>query len=89
MVPRGSSVNIVVAAAPTTIAMPTLIGLTSTEANAKLTQLGLSATSSEQSSTEPEGTVIGQDPPAGRQIDPSNVAINIVVSTGPPTVSTP
>ena len=89
MVPRGSSVNIVVAAAPSTIAMPTLIGLTSTEANAKLTQLGLSATSSEQSSTEPEGTVIGQDPPAGRQIDPSNVAINIVVSTGPPTVSTP
>lgn len=90
MVPRGSSVDIVVAAAPATIAMPKLIGLTHTEANAKLAQLGLSATSSEQESTEPAGTVIGQDPPVGRQIDPTNVAINIVVSTGPPpTTSTP
>lgn len=90
MVPRGSSVNIVVAAAPATIAMPQLIGLSATEANAKLAQLGLSATSSEQESTEPAGTVIGQDPPVGRRIDPTNVAINIVVSTGPPpTTSTP
>jgi serine/threonine-protein kinase len=90
MVPRGSSVNIVVAAAPATIAMPRLIGLTATEANAKLAQLGLSATSTEQESSEPAGTVIGQDPPVGRQIDPTNVAINIVVSTGPPpTTSTP
>lgn len=90
MVPRGSSVNIVVAAAPTTIAMPKLIGLTHTAANAKLAQLGLTATSSEQESDRPQGEVIGQDPQPNEQFDPTKRAINIVVSAGPPpTTSAP
>lgn len=80
---RGSAVDIVVAAAPPTIEMPLLIGLSSSAAIDKLSALGLTATSGEAPSPQPAGEVIGQDPPAGRRFDPTNQAISIVVSSGP------
>ena len=87
---RGSAVDYFVAAAPTTIAMPNLIGLTAEQARDKLAPLGFAdPTSTTEASTKPIGEVVGQDPQPGDQIDPTKQVVTIFVSDGPGTSTVP
>jgi len=74
MVAKGSSVQLIVSTGPQTVAVPNVIGQTSTNAIHALTGAGLSV----QASCSPSGTttVISQNPTAGTQVNPgSTVAI--------------
>ena len=86
--PKGSSVDIVVSIAPTpkTVPMPDITGNTAAAARTKLKNQGFPDPLSETSpSSEPEGTVIAQDPAAGTPVDPAKVTVVITVSSGPVT----
>jgi beta-lactam-binding protein with PASTA domain len=83
--PKGSAVDIVVAKAPvvTTIAMPSVVGNTAASARQKLQGLGFAdPIATTVPSPLAAGTVIDQDPPAGRQVDPSRTPVTLTVSGG-------
>jgi serine/threonine-protein kinase len=88
-VDRGSAVNIVVAAAPSTIEVPDVIGNTASDARFKLEQAGFVVTSEEAPSTDqPPGNVIDQNPSAGLEVAPGST-VTITVSTGGDTTAVP
>ena len=62
MVDRGSRVNLVIAAAQTTIQVPDVVGNLATDANFKLTNAGFVVTSDTAASDQPVGEVIDQTP---------------------------
>ncbi len=70
---------------PGTIAMPDVVGNNAADAAAKLTQQGFPPPTSgiDPNSNEPDGTVVGQNPPAGTMVDPANTAVELIVSDGP------
>jgi eukaryotic-like serine/threonine-protein kinase len=88
VVNRGSAVTVQVAVAPG-VAVPDVAGKSQGDANAALTQAGLTAKfSSQPSNTVTSGQVIGTDPAAGTKVPPgSTVTVN--VSTGPQQVTIP
>ena len=95
-VPKGSSVDITVAVRPqaTTIAMPNVVGNTASAARTKLLGLGFGEpVTANVASAEPAGTVIEQDPPVGRQVDPSATTVTLTISDGsgavPPATTSP
>jgi beta-lactam-binding protein with PASTA domain len=79
----GSAVDIVLAAAPKPVEVPSLEGMTLEEAQAELEAVGLvlGDTSEENSETIPEGQIISQSPGAGEEV-PKNTPIDVVVSAG-------
>lgn len=61
--------------------MPDVVGLTSTQAAGRLRQLGLTITTRQVASAQPQGTVISQSPGAGTLIKQGQTAV-LEVSTG-------
>jgi serine/threonine-protein kinase len=78
----GTRVNIVIAQAPSTVPVPSVIGNTATDARFKLEQAGFEVLSDTAESDEPVGNVIDQNPAAGTQVAPGT-PITITVSNGP------
>ena len=80
----GGRVNLQVAIAPRGV-VPSVIGLTQAVATASITGAGLvvGTVTTQSSAIFPAGTVITQDPVAGKKV-PLGSAVNLVVSTGPP-----
>ncbi|PYR91633.1 MAG: hypothetical protein DMF84_15990, partial [Acidobacteria bacterium] len=78
----GGRVNLEVAIAPRAV-VPSVIGLTQAVATASITGAGLvvGVVTTASSLIFPPGTVISQDPVAGKKI-PTGSAVNLVVSTG-------
>ncbi|MGH2540270.1 MAG: PASTA domain-containing protein, partial [Actinomycetota bacterium] len=87
---RGSTVTITVAVEPDTVAVPTLERLTVSQADAALrdADLTLGSTLREPSSEIDEGLVIRSDPAVGEEAERGS-PVDIVVSTGPETVTVP
>jgi serine/threonine-protein kinase len=82
-VEEGSEVDLVVGAAPDTIAVPPLVGLNEDDAREALERAGFTGSvNTEQSdSAEAEGTVIGVDPERGTSVPP-DTTITLRVSDG-------
>ena len=78
----GGRVNLDVAVAPVAV-VPNLVGLTQAVATASITGAGLvvGTVTTQSSAIFPAGTVITQDPVAGKKV-PLASAVNLVVSTG-------
>jgi beta-lactam-binding protein with PASTA domain len=80
--PRGTSASLVVSLGPQAgmVIVPNFIGQTIDQARVALAQLGLAeGTLTTQSSTEPDGTVLSQDPVAGTQA-PVGSAVSFTVA---------
>ncbi|HVA09364.1 MAG TPA: Stk1 family PASTA domain-containing Ser/Thr kinase [Acidimicrobiales bacterium] len=75
-------VKLVVSGTQTSVSVPNLIGDTPAGAGANLSQDNLTlGTQTNQCSTQTQGTVASQSPPAGAQVPPQT-AVNLVISTG-------
>jgi serine/threonine-protein kinase len=82
-VERGSEVRLEVAVAPSTRAVPNVVGETEGDARSRLEGEGFSVRVEEQQHDSVEdGRVISQNPNAGTQVAPGS-EVTIVVSTGP------
>jgi len=90
-VDEGSSVNLVVAAAPETVAVPAnLVGMTLEEATAALTQAGLvvgTTTPREDDDADPN-TVLETSPAPGAEV-PVGSAVNLVIAAAQEQVAVP
>ncbi|NTV39670.1 MAG: Stk1 family PASTA domain-containing Ser/Thr kinase, partial [Demequinaceae bacterium] len=88
LVPQGSTVTIQVARAPTTVAVPDVVGKTQVNATSILQGAGLNVSvASASSPTVAAGTVISQSVPPTTQVA-LNTTVTITVSTGPETPPT-
>jgi beta-lactam-binding protein with PASTA domain len=89
-VDRGSSVEILVSLGPPKVTVPPLVGETRDDAIGMLSERGLKRNVVLVFSEEEEGTVVAQNPPAGRRVNKgSTVRINVsqgVRPVGVPTV---
>ena len=74
--------NIVIALAATTIAVPDVVGNLASDAKFKLENAGFKVISDTAESDQPVGTVIEQNPSAGTQVA-RDTTITITVSNGP------
>ena len=72
---------------PAQVAVPDVVGLPQTQAETAIVAANLvvGAITPQSSETVPAGEVISQTPPAATAVDPGS-AVNIIVSTGPPSV---
>jgi beta-lactam-binding protein with PASTA domain len=66
---KGHTVTLTVSQGSEGIAVPKVVGLQRTDAEAQLSKLGLTADVTEQETTQPAGTVMEQDPPSGTTVD--------------------
>lgn len=85
LVQQGSTVNLVIATAPTTVTIPTdIVGKSEADATAQLQGLGLQVDSvaSDDPSNQPAGTVLSSDPRAGSTV-PLNSTVTLTLSSGP------
>ena len=82
MVDRGSRVDLVIAAAETTIEVPDVVGNLASDAKFKLENAGFIVLSDTAPSDAPVGEVIAQNPAAGLMVA-RNSTITITVSNGP------
>jgi hypothetical protein len=81
-----SSASVATGSVKVTVAVPSVIGQTESEATSTLTAARLTlGTVTTQPSTAPAGTVISQSPAAGSAIVPG-ATVNLILSTGPTTV---
>ena len=80
----GTRVDIVIAQAASTIAVPNVVGNLASDAQFKLENAGFKVISDTAESDQPVGTVIDQNPSAGTQVAPATT-ITITVSNGPAT----
>jgi serine/threonine-protein kinase len=82
-VEEGSEVDLVVGAAPDTIAVPPVVGLDVEDARTALTNAGFTGSINTQQvdSADPEGTVVAVDPERGTNVPPATV-ITLSVSDG-------
>jgi serine/threonine-protein kinase len=89
-VARGSTVTITVAVEPDTVVVPSLEGLTVSQAQSELraADLTLGSTLQEASSDIAEGLVIRSEPATDAEVEPGS-AVDIYVSTGPEMVEVP
>ncbi len=89
-VDAGTAVAITVAAATNTVAVPFLSGMSEDTALAALTSMDLTATVRAVASQLAGGTVVGQDPAAGIEVQPgSSVIVDISDAPRPTTVIVP
>ena len=80
---QGGLVTLVVSARPADqVAVPALVGMEISEANALLVELGLAPNETSVADEAPSGTVLSQDMDPGMLVDPGT-AINLVISSGP------
>ena len=87
--PMGSPVDIRISQGPEPRTIPELAGAPREDAEAELTELGLSVDPREEFSDDVEvGLVIGTDPPAGEQVGRGET-VTLIVSKGPDLVEVP
>jgi len=85
-VPRGTAVDYWVAS-PVLVSVPRLVGVTTRDARARLSDLGLvMAERPPEDNDAPEGAIIAHEPPAGTLV-PLSTEITVRVSAGPRLVS--
>jgi serine/threonine-protein kinase len=84
-VTKGRTVTLTVSQGSNGVPVPKLVGLQRADAEAQLQKLGLSADVSEQQTTQPAGTVMKQDPPAGTSVD-KGAAVKLIVAIERPEV---
>lgn len=81
LVPAGSTIRVITARPLPLPRVPNVIGQTLDAAQKALIAIGLPSKASTTPSQEPEGRVIGQQPPAGTQV-PRGTQVLLVVSAG-------
>ena len=90
-VPRGTRVDLVVAAGPETVSVPNVIGTTVERAQRSLEGAGFEVTTVTAPSNQPAGTVIDQTPAPNTEVR-AGASITLAVSEGPqaePPATTP
>jgi len=84
----GTTVKLTASSGAKPVVVPRLVGQTQGAAVDALTKLGLKATLQNVPSDQPAGTVVGQNPPAGKEVDKgSKVILNVSTGTGPSTTT--
>ena len=80
---EGSTVRLSVSTGPSTQAVPNAVGLTETAARDRMAQAGFEVRVIEVFSEEPEGNVVAQNPPAGRDVsEGETIRLNVSKGTG-------
>lgn len=80
---KGATVTLVVSNGQKPVVVPAVVGLDQNSAVQKLTAVDLVPQIHNASSTRPKGTVFGQKPPAGTEVDKgSHVTINVSTGSG-------
>ncbi|MEL6870948.1 MAG: PASTA domain-containing protein [Pseudomonadota bacterium] len=89
-VSEDTAVDLVVSLGPPTVGVPDVVGQTQAAASSAITGVGLTVgnVSQQASANVPAGNVISQNPTAGVQAIVGS-AVDLVVSSGPPTVAVP
>jgi len=84
---RGTTVTLSVSSGAKPVVVPRVVGQGA--AVQALTALGLKPVLQNVPSDQPAGTVVGQKPPAGKEVDKgAEVTVNVSTGTGPPTTTT-
>jgi serine/threonine-protein kinase len=88
--PVGTQVNFFVSSGKPLVTVPDLTGQSAAAARAQLesAQLSVGSTTTQTSSSLPDGNVISQTPPAGTQVA-SGTAVDLVVAKAPTTAKVP
>lgn len=85
----GTTVTISVSSGVKPVVVPRVVGKTQGDAVQTLTKVGLDPVLQNVPSDKPAGTVVGQKPPAGKEVDKgSKVTVNVSTGTGPATTTT-
>jgi beta-lactam-binding protein with PASTA domain len=86
---RGTTVTLSVSSGAKPVVVPRVVGQTQGAAVQALTALGLKPVLQNVPSDQPAGTVVGQKPPAGKEVDKgAEVTVNVSTGTGQSTTST-
>jgi len=84
----GTTVTISVSSGVKPVVVPRVVGQTQGDAVQALTKVGLEPVLQNVPSDKPAGTVVGQKPPAGKEVDKgSKVTVNVSTGTGPATTT--
>jgi len=84
-----TTVTLSVSSGAKPVVVPRVVGQTQGDAVQALTKIGLKPVLQNVPSDKPAGTVVGQKPPAGKEVDKgSNVTVNVSTGTGPATTTT-
>ncbi|MDP9303019.1 MAG: PASTA domain-containing protein [Actinomycetota bacterium] len=84
----GTTVTLNVTSGIKPVVVPRVVGQTQGAAVDALTKLGLKPALENVPSDKPVGTVVGQNPPAGKEVDKgSKVVLNVSTGTGPSTTT--
>jgi beta-lactam-binding protein with PASTA domain len=85
----GTTVTLSVSSGVKPVVVPRVVGQTQGDAVQALTKIGLKPVLQNVPSDKPAGTVVGQKPPAGKEVDKgSKVTVNVSTGTGPATTTT-
>jgi eukaryotic-like serine/threonine-protein kinase len=85
----GTTVTLSVSSGAKPVVVPRVVGQTQGAAVQALTALGLKPVLQNVPSDQPAGTVVGQKPPAGKEVDKgAEVTVNVSTGTGQPTTTT-
>jgi beta-lactam-binding protein with PASTA domain len=85
----GTTVTISVSSGVKPVVVPRVVGQTQGDAVQALTKVGLEPVLQNVPSDKPAGTVVGQKPPAGKEVDKgSKVTVNVSTGAGPATTTT-
>ncbi|HZU74116.1 MAG TPA: Stk1 family PASTA domain-containing Ser/Thr kinase [Acidimicrobiales bacterium] len=86
--PQGSTVTLTVSSGPNQVSVPDVTGLSEAQASNELGQAGFRVSVINQpDNSQPQGTVIAQNPPGGSQA-PQGSTVTIAVSSGPSSTTT-
>jgi beta-lactam-binding protein with PASTA domain len=84
----GTTVTLNVSSGVKPVVVPRVVGQTQGAAVDSLTKLGLKPVLTNVPSAKPIGTVVGQNPPAGKEVDKgAKVVVNVSTGTGPSTTT--
>jgi beta-lactam-binding protein with PASTA domain len=85
---RGTTVTLSVSSGAKPVVVPRVVGQTQGDAVQALTALGLKPVLQNVPSDKPAGIVVGQKPPAGKEVDKgSDVTVNVSTGSGPATTT--
>ncbi len=87
--PRGTTVALIVSTGVGEVSVPNVVGQNVDDARSALIAAGLVVSTTKQQTTDqPEGTVLSQSPPSGTNVQKGGT-VNLVVATAPPKVAVP
>jgi beta-lactam-binding protein with PASTA domain/predicted Ser/Thr protein kinase len=87
-VPKGSTVRVNVSSGPAIATVPSVVGLSLSDATAKLNSYGFNANPKYVDSTAPKDQVVSQNPAPGSS-EAKGTSVTLNVSNGPPMVNVP